>query len=548
MRANSLQVSTFQYPLNLRILSSKIRTCKNEAKNNLEEKAKDTPDKLILEKNLLTLKKVAFDLQKLNEITNLLIWDIDLNMPSSAASNRAAQMAFLTKIYHECLISREVLDLLSFFSDENKFELLSDKDKALIRELKEQYANYKNVPTKLLEEYAEVVHLTEPLWLEADTMHDFSRLIPNLEKIVSLNKEKAKYIGYKDSPYDALLKSYNPDMSSKEMDELFLKLKEELFPFCRKIISLSINIDNSFITKDYDLEKQKKIANEVLNLIGFDFERGRVDAPGSPSSSGIDSNDVRLTNILFKDNILYTFATILHEGGHGLYNQGIDSELSNTLLFDAPSISFHESQSRLYETMVGHRLPFWEFYFPKLKSYFPNELKDVTLEQFYKGVNKVEPSACWAESDEIMYNVHVIISYEIEKALIEGKLEVKDIPTYRAKKLQEYAGIKVDNFEVTSLIHSHWTSGYIGYFPAYTLGTLYAAQIYNTIKKEIPDIEEKISNGDFDTLRNWLKEKIHKHGKTYTPKELIVKVTGEPLNPKYFIDYVKDKYSKLYGL
>ena len=503
-----------------------------------------TPRNLIFESQLANFKKLANELQTINSISWTLEWDSSVTMPQLAVEDRARQMSYLVKLSHEILTSEEMSSLLKYFEEETSFNNLDKNDQALLREIRSQYKRVENVPTALLQELASTTVKSQLIWLQASEANDFFLFAPELEKIVLLKRQIVEHMGYKGSPYNALIEAYEPGMTIEKLDKLFEELKKELIPMIKKINSLSQEIDDSFLNKSYSLEEQLELGKELLKHIKFDFSKGRLDPGNTSFSLGITPNDVRLVSCIFENNIFYTTATILHEGGHGLYDLGFGPALANTPLFDASSVSMHESQSLLYETIIGQGLPFWKFYFPKLKEHFPEQLKDVSLEQFYKAINKLQSSFTWSAADEIAANLHIGILYEIEKSLIEGKLSAKEVPAFWSKKLEEYFGITPPN----DTICSHWSSGDFGYLPTYALGHLYKAQIYNTMKKEIPALEEQIANGDMAPMVEWLREKIHQYGKSESPSEIMTRVTGESLNPKHFLNYIKDKYSRMYNI
>ena len=501
----------------------------------------------IFQNRLKTFKKLISDMQASNSISFTLDWDQGTFMPEAASEGRAQQMSFLAKYSHNILISRRMQNLINYLQEETNYSKLNEADKVLLSEMQDQYKKEKDVPAFLVQALAKRIAKGHDLWVKADKASDFKIFVPALEKLVLIKRQMAEHIGYKESPYNALLDKYEPGMTAAKLDDLFKKLRDELVPIIKTISALP-KPDISFLRKTYDDDKQVNFSKDLSRQIGFDFDRGRLDVAALPFSHGILTNDVRLTTTLSSVNVFYTIANTLHESGHGLYDQGFDPSLEQTPLFDASSLGMHESQAILYEANIGQGLPFWKYYFPKLQKLFPENLKDVTLEEFYKAINIVAPSVSWSDSDELTYNLHIMVRYEIERALIEGTLAVKDIPEAWNKKMKEYVGIIPETDSDGPLQNSHWSSGDFGYFPTYTLGKLYAAQIYNTIKKEIPDIEEQIAKGNMTTLREWLREKIHKYGKTESSDEIMRRVTGESLNVKHYINYIKDKYGKLYNL
>lgn len=504
----------------------------------------------LFDKKLTELKIVAEEIQILRYLQQFLEWDLHTAMPSKAADSRASQMSFLKDLEHKRLISNELAELLEFFKKEDHLNKLTIVEQALVRELDKEHTKFKKISTSLVKELVETTAKAHHVWVEAKKKNNFNLFAPYLEKIISIRKEMAKCIGYKDSPYNALLELYEYGMDTKQLDLVFSKLKEALVPIIKQIKEsntyISNDNDNSILQKEAPCKDLYELSKEVLNVMRFDLLRGRLSSSPHPFSTIISENDIGLTS-RFK-NIWDAISTATHEGGHGLYDQGIDTNLGKTILFEGTSLGIHESQSRLYEVIIGQGLPFWKYFYPKLQERFPEVFKDIKLENFYKAVNKVTPQVIRNESDEVTYNLHVIVRYEIEKDLIEGKLEVKDIPKVWKEKTENYVGVKVDSDSNGPLQDVHWSCGDLGYFPTYTLGNLYAVQFYNTAKKEIPNLEKEIENGNLLLLRDWLKEKIHKYGKTETAEQILKRVTGESLNPQHFINYIKDKYSKIYNI
>ncbi len=508
--------------------------------NNRVDSASDSN----FQNKLKAFRKLVADMQASSSISYTLDWDQSTYMPETATESRAWQKSFLARYSHNILVSRKMLGLINYLEEETNRTKLTKDEEALLKEILNQYQREKNVPGSLVQALARRVVKAHDVWAKAT---DFNTFAPALEKIVSIQREIAEHAGSYRSPYDALLERYEPGMTAEKLDKLFGKLREELIPIIKAIKALP-KPDTSFLCKQYDHDKQMNFSKDLLKHIGFDFNRGRLDEATTPFSHGILTNDVRLTTSISLENIFYTIANTLHEGGHGLYDQGFDPSLEQTPLFDASSLGMHESQSRLYEATIGQGFPFWKFYFPKLQEQFPENLKNTTLEEFYKGINAVAPSFTWGDSDEVTYSLHVMVRYEIAKSLIEGTLDVKDVPKAWNEKMKEYLEITPSKDTEGPLQNSHWSDGDFGYFPTYILGNLYAAQIYNTLKKEIPDIEEQIAKGNMTILREWLREKIHKYGKTESSDEIMRRVTGESLNIKHYINYLKDKYGKLYNI
>lgn len=497
-----------------------------------------------LAENLTSLVKIAEDIQSINLTITSLRWDLDTYMPRNNSSYRAWQINHLNKAYHDLITSPKLASLIDYFQKSENHERLSKTEKVLVNLISKEIEKITKVPLKIKQELDEVRIHTYLTWDNAYSTDGFNAVLGGFEKIISLNKRIAEFRGYEYSPYDVLVQNFEPEITTKELDLLFKKLKEELIPVLGKISKANKKINTDFLC-EVDEDKLQLVLKEILSKIGFDMSRGRLDKSIYPFSAILGSNDIRITSHCY--HIWNSISATLHEGGHGLYAQGINPELFKTPLYEEASYGIDESQSRLYETIIGHNFPFCKFVFPLLKEQFPNKLQNVSLEDFYNAINSVTINHLWDE-DEITYNIHVIIRYEIEKDLIEGKLQAKDTPKVYASKVKEYLGIDSPNENESVMQVAHWYDGDLGYFATYTLGNLYAAQIYNQAKKEIPNLEQEIANGNFLPLKIWLNEKIHFVGKTETPEEIIKRVTGEELNPNYFINYIKEKYSKIYDV
>lgn len=500
-------------------------------------------------KELEELKQAASDIQAIQSIGYVLDWDSCTYMPLSSSEMRGWQKGTLIKILNEKITSDKMRDLLAKNLEPAVFNNLSKVDQALVIELKRQYDRRTKIPEELFQELFNILSLAYPVWTKARETNDFDMFATYLEKVVSVKREMAKYIGYEESPYDALLDEYEPGLKSSTLDLVFGKLKNELTKILDIIDKNKLQCNLGLLNVNIPEEKKLELGKLVLETIGFDFSRGRLDNAHAPFSLGIAPNDVRLT--IDNTNDLYTIVLIaLHEGGHGLYDLGFDPELARLPLYDGPSLSLHESQSRLYETIIGYNLPFWRGFLPKLKTFAPEKFEAVSAEEIYKALNYLsrKEERTQQEYDEITYHFHYMIRYEIEKMLIEGKLNVKDIPTVWNEKFFDYLGIPPDEKYIGALVFDHWVTGDFGYFPSYVLGTLYAAQFYKKAKSDIPDLEMQISRGNFKPLNDWLRENIHKCAKTETQENLIKRVTGEPLNPDHFLSYIKEKYGELYGV
>ncbi len=486
------------------------------------------------------MRKIA-DIQYASAVLN---WDQETYMPPKGATFRAQQLSTLAGIGHELATAKELGDLLNTLSTDTS---LSEKEKRNIKQSLKNYNDNKKYSTEFVQELSKTISETFQAWQKAKADNNFALYAPHLEKLVKLKREECKLLGTFAHPYDALLNQYEPGAKTADLETLFTDVREQLVSFVKKIADKPQNKD-AFMFAHYDKQKQWELGLELLKQIGYDFEGGRQDASSHPFTTNFSSEDVRVTTRINEKDLNEMIWSCIHEGGHALYEQGLPSSEYGLPSGEYVSLGIHESQSRLWENNVGRSLAFWKANYSKLQNAFPENLKDTNFEDFYKAMNIVKPSLIRTSADELTYHFHVLIRFEIEKALIEGSIEVKDLPGYWNSKYKEYLGIEVPDDTKGVLQDIHWTHGSFGYFPTYSLGSFYAAQFFNKAKQEIPSLEKEIERGNMKPLLEWLREKVHKHGKYYSAEELCINITGEKLNFKYFMDYAVDKYSHLYDL
>lgn len=509
----------------------------------------------IATKKLAELKALCRQLSDLSHAQSILGWDQSTwplghskGLPEKAAGERASQSGTLASLSHQLLTAPKVTRLLSTLSEPGVFSQLSPQDQKLVRIMKKDVSDASKIPLSLVNRMAETTSRASLIWEKARAANDYSQFAPVLKELVSLNREKAKAIGFEGSPYDALLSEYEPGMTTQKLDSLFGDLKGQLTTITQAI-QQKPKPKTSFLVRYYSSRKQYNFAKSVLAAIGFDLSRGRLAMSTHPFTSTVGGrNDVGLTIRTRERSLMDSIGAAIHEGGHGIYEQGISPDWDGTPVASGTSLGVHESQSRVFELMVGQSKPFWKHFLPKLKEKFPTQLENVGIEKFYKAINKVEPSLIRVEADEVTYIQHIIIRYEIEKSLIEGKMEVEDIPKAWNQKMHDYLGVTPPDDAQGCLQDVHWSFGGFGYFPTYALGTLGAAQLFNKAKQVIPDLEKKIAKGKLAPFKEWLNENVHKNGRADAPEEIFVRATGEPLNAKYFIDYLWNKYGELYGI
>ena len=459
--------------------------------------------------------------------TAILGWDQETYMPEKGAGFRAQQISTLSGMMHEQFTDKEFGKILKKL-DSNPKKLTEKQRRNITQTLKD----YKK-QNKYKREFVELLSRTQSecfqAWQQARKDNNFKQYTPHLTKMISLKRKEADLLGYKKHPYDALLDQYEPGARVADLDILFKDVRSQLVAFVKKIAAAKQNEDK-FMYLHYPKDKQWDFGIELLKQMHFDFKAGRQDISAHPFTTSFSSKDVRLTTRISEDNLKSMIWSCIHEGGHGLYEQGLPESEYGLPSGEAVSLGIHESQSRLWENMVGRGLPYWKANYKKLQEYYPENLAGINVEEFYKATNIVAPSFIRTEADELTYHFHILIRYEIEKALMEGKLQVKELPQYWKARYKEYLGVKVPNDGQGVLQDIHWSHGSIGYFPTYSLGSFYAAQFFATAKKEVKSLENKIENGNLLPLLEWLREKIHRHGKYYSAEELCKKVTGEKLN------------------
>lgn len=476
--------------------------------------------------------------------TNVLNWDQETYMPVKSAEMRAQQLSTLSGIAHELSTSEELGDVLNKLSFDTS---LTEMQKRNVKTSLKYYNERKKYTTAFVKELSKTISEAFQAWQKAKEKSDFTLYAPALEKLVRLKREECKLLGYTDHPYDALLDQYEPEMKTATLEVLFADVRKQLVAYIQEIASKPQNTDE-FMHANFDKNKQWQFGIDLLKQMGFDFDAGRQDESSHPFTTSFSSTDVRVTTRISENDLHEMIWSCIHEGGHALYEQGLPLSEYGLPSGEFISLGVHESQSRLWENNVGRGLHYWKCNFEKLQKIFPDQLKHVTVTDFYKAINIVKPSLIRTSADELTYHTHVLIRFEIEKALIEGNIEVKDLPTVWNKKYKDYLGLDVPNDAKGVLQDIHWSHGSFGYFPTYSLGSFYAAQFYAQAKKEVVGLEKEIEKGNLKPLLEWLREKVHAHGKYYTAEELCIFITGEKLNFSHFMNYAKEKYNELYNV
>ncbi len=481
----------------------------------------------------------------------LLGWDQETMMPPRGVEHRSRQQAQLASIHHRLATDPRIGDLLA--ACESDEQLMADPVAPAavnVREVRRRYDRYTKLPTELVEELAQVSTLAHHQWAESRKASDFDRFRPWLEKIVELNRRKAECFGWADDgePWDALAEDYEPGCTAADVEEVFRPLRKRLQDLITAVMGSSTRPSNAFNEIPLPIDRQEAFVRDVSRCIGFDYSRGRLDRSTHPFCSGTHCHDVRLTTRFQETFVNDALGSTMHEAGHGIYEQGLLAEHIGTPMGSAISLGIHESQSRMWENQVGRSRAFWVWCFPRLGEFFGDSVTSLEFDEVYGAVNIVKPDFIRVEADELTYNMHIMVRFEIERALICGDLAVPDIPGVWNRKYKDYLGLDVPDDRRGCLQDIHWSSGSIGYFPTYTLGNLYAAQFFEAALEAMPDLYEQFEHGDFASLKHWLNEKIHAHGERYRASELCRHVTGKPLTADPLLRHLERKLKPLYDL
>jgi carboxypeptidase Taq len=494
------------------------------------------------------------ELALLNSCSALLSWDEQTYMPAGGVAHRGEQMAHLAGLHHERATDRRIGDLLDLLAAPVEAETA---EAANVREIRRGYERSVRLPRSLVEELARTVSLAQQEWIAARRDADFARFRPWLEKIVQLKRDESACLFQSESNgsvYDPLLDEYEPGARTAELKVLFQALRQELVPLVQAIgerterLSRPDRPDPSILARHYPRERQQVFGEMAAASVGFDFSRGRLDVTAHPFCTGIGPGDTRITTRYDEAQFADAFFGVLHEVGHGLYEQGLPAEHFGTPLGEATSLGLHESQSRLWENFVGRGRAFWTYWFPLAQRVFPSALGDVSLDQFVHAVNHVAPTLVRVQADEVTYNLHIIVRFELEEALLTGDLPVGELPWAWSEKYRECLGIAPTDAADGCLQDIHWSAGLFGYFPTYALGNIYAAQLFASASRELDGLDRAFCRGEFTDLLHWLRAQIHCHGRRYRPAALIARACGSPPDHRALLAALGRKYAELYGL
>ncbi|MFO7637244.1 MAG: carboxypeptidase M32 [Clostridia bacterium] len=502
-------------------------------------------DSTNLQKALARFQEAQSKLLALQYASAMLFWDATTGAPKSGADARSRAIGTLSGFSYGLLVNDQVRqDLVTL---EQETDSLDEQTRVMVRKARKEFDKLTKIPMDEFQRYHALVSKASMVWEEAKEKSDFNLFKPYLNQIVDTLRKFAGYRGYEGHPYNLFIDDFEEGMDIRQLDAFFSELRTRLVPLIKTISEKKKSIDDSFLKKSYPVTLQEQLSRDLLRQLGYDLERGWFKESVHPFTMGVDIDDVRLTTHYYECNPVSSLLSTAHEGGHAIYEQNVGRHLQGTILATGTSNGIHESQSRIYENNFVRSEAFLGHLFPKLQTIFKEQLENVPFRDFYEAMNIVEPSLIRIEADELTYSLHIMLRYELELGLIDGSIQVDDLPRVWNEKMQAYLGITPESDARGVLQDVHWSDGLFGYFPTYALGSAYAAQLAHFMSKEI-DLEDCLSRGDFKPLTQWLNENVHVHGSLKKPTELIEMITGEPLNPNYYCDYLEKKYSAIYGL
>jgi carboxypeptidase Taq len=487
---------------------------------------------------------------------NVMNWDSNTQMPKEGAATRGLQTAALARITYERFTSDKTIALIEAAKREmaqGQFNVFQER---ALQQAEKAFRVTRSIPVELISQVNALKATAQQAWIQARKENDFALFEPYLEQVVHLNRKLADAIGYQDAPYDALLERYEPGMTLALLAKIFGQLKAGLKPILSTAAAAAQpRVD--FLSRDYPETLQREFGLEIIRKFGYDMQRGRLDIAVHPFEISFTRQDVRITTRYKRDFLPAAIFGLFHESGHGLYEQGADPAITRTVLttdlynlYAVSGVSFgmHESQSRLWENLVGRARPFWVSHFLLLQSYFPDQLADVDVEAFYRAVNTVKPGYIRVEADEVTYNFHIMLRVEIEAGLLDGSIKVSELPEVWNTKMKSYLGITPPNDTLGVLQDVHWAHGYFGTFCTYTIGNIMSAQFFEAARRAVPDLDENLQQANYRPLLQWLTENIYRHGRAYSPDELLRKSTGKSLDTRPYLDYLTGKYAELYAI
>lgn len=501
-----------------------------------------------MQEQYATLLTAVHEIHDLEKTRGVLMWDQEVNMPKAGKEARIQQMTTLSRLIHAKSTSDAFGEKIEAAAAALADADYDSNEASLIRYLRRTYEDARKLPPEFVARVSKLSGEARHAWVQARAENDFASFQPYLAQVIELCQEMAELYGYEDEPYDALLDKYEYGMKTADVRRIFDAVKEEVLPLRQAIEERGTAVDDSLLHQPYDIDKQKAFARYIAAAVGYDFSRGHLGTVVHPFATSFSRDDARITTRWYPDFINPSLFGTLHESGHAMYEQGTHPDLARTPLARGTSMGLHESQSRMIENIVGRSLGFWQAHYPKLQSLFPEALSDHTVEEFFRAINKVQPSFIRVEADELTYNFHIILRFELEQAMLNGELTAADMPEAWNSKMEELLGITPPTDTEGCLQDVHWSRPGFGYFPTYALGNLYAAQLYEAATTQEPAIQEEMAQGKTDALLTWLRQNIHQHGRKFPPAELVQRATGSPLTHEPFVRYVTTKFSDIYAL
>ncbi|MDR2094226.1 MAG: carboxypeptidase M32 [Treponema sp.] len=489
----------------------------------------------------------------LEKVSALLQWDQETYLPPGGEGERSGQLALIQSLAHERFTAPEtgrLLEELGSVSDNPRGdESLPSLERDFLRVMRRNYDKAVKLPVEFVASCVRSEALSQAAWVQARRNNDFAAFLPHLNTVLEAARKKAGYWGYPNGEgatlYDGLLDIYEPDMKASDITRVFTPLRERLSALLGRIAAKGQR-QVPFLKADFAPEVQARYNQALIERLGFDTSRGRLDVSAHPFTTSLGANDIRITTRYGRNNLLSSIFSTIHESGHAFYEMGFPSEMGESCLADGASMAVHESQSRFWENVIGRSRPFWKAQLPALKAFFPEQLAMTGLDDFYRAVNQVSPSLIRVEADEVSYSLHIILRFELEKELFSGELAAEDLPAAWRRRMKEFIGIENETDADGVLQDVHWSMGAFGYFPSYALGNLYGLQIRQKLIEDIPDYETKLAEGSYKEIHAWLKERIYVWGKRLSPQELLFKITGERLSVEPFLNYIENKYTELY--
>lgn len=485
----------------------------------------------------------------LRSCSAVLGWDEQTYLPAEGAGHRAEQLALLAGMSHERATSSRLGELLAALTDEEALGGADSAASANVREARRSYERSMRLPRRLVEELSRVGTLAQQAWVSARRDQNYAQFQPWLEQTMQLKREEASALGSETgSLYDALLEDYEPGATAADIQAVFTPLRQALVELVGAIRDSGATPQEEILTRSYPIEVQRSFARHAAEAIGFSFDAGRLDEAAHPFCSGIGPGDCRLTTRYDEHHFPGAFFGTLHEAGHGIYEQGLPRDAFGLAVGEACSLGIHESQSRMWENFVGRSHVFWQHFYPQAQQRFPGPLSTVGLDDFYAAINDVRPSWIRVEADEVTYNLHIMLRFELEQALISDDLKVADVPGVWNETFHAYFGMTPPNDRLGCLQDVHWSAGLFGYFPTYALGNMYGAQFFEQAGEDLGDLFAMFAGGEFLPLKNWLNENVHAHGRHYRAPQLVERVTGQPLSAEPLLRHLRGKFGSLYGL